>query len=67
MKAIVCPRFGPPEVLHLAEVERPAPKDDEVLVRVYAAAVNPLDSFSVRGSGAGGGGGKKRKTILAGR
>ncbi len=50
MKAIVCPRFGPPDVLQLMEVEKPAPKDDQVLVRVCAAAVNPLDLFCMRGA-----------------
>jgi NADPH:quinone reductase-like Zn-dependent oxidoreductase len=36
MKAVVCTRYGPPDVLELREVERPVPKDDEVLVRVHA-------------------------------
>ncbi len=40
MKAIVCTRFGPPDVLQFAEVEKPAAKDDEVLVKVHAASVN---------------------------
>jgi len=40
MKAIVYTEFGEPDVLHLQEVERPGPKDNEVLVRVHAVSVN---------------------------
>ena len=40
MKAIVYTEFGPPEVLHIAEMPKPAPKDNEVLIRVHAAPVN---------------------------
>jgi len=43
MKAIVSDRYGPPDVLELREVDRPAPRDNEVLISVCAASVNAYD------------------------
>jgi NADPH:quinone reductase-like Zn-dependent oxidoreductase len=44
MKAVVQDRYGPPEVLRVADVERPVPKDDEVLVRIRATTVTQTDT-----------------------
>ncbi|MCJ7447163.1 MAG: NAD(P)-dependent alcohol dehydrogenase [Bacteroidales bacterium] len=49
MRAIVCTKYGPPEVLKIKEVEKPAPKGDEVLIKIYATAVTASDIF-IRGS-----------------
>jgi NADPH:quinone reductase-like Zn-dependent oxidoreductase len=50
MKAIVYRCYGSPDVLELEDVEKPVPADNEVLVKVHAASVNPLDWHYMRGS-----------------
>ncbi len=49
MKAIVCTRYGPPEVLQLQEVEKPAPRNNEVGIKIFATAVTVSDCI-IRGS-----------------
>jgi NADPH:quinone reductase-like Zn-dependent oxidoreductase len=44
MKAVVQDRYGPPEVLHIEDVERPVPKDDEVLIRIRSSTVTQTDT-----------------------
>jgi NADPH:quinone reductase-like Zn-dependent oxidoreductase len=50
MKAAVRRCYGPPEVLAVEEVEKPVPADNQMLVRVHAAALNPLDWHELRGT-----------------
>ena len=63
MKAIVYTEFGPPDVLQLKEVEKPAPKGDEVLIRIYAATVSAEDP-GLRASPCLNGLRKPKRTIL---
>jgi NADPH:quinone reductase-like Zn-dependent oxidoreductase len=49
MKAFLWEKYGPPETLRMAEVDKPAPDADEVLVKVLAVSVNPADWHSMRG------------------
>jgi NADPH:quinone reductase-like Zn-dependent oxidoreductase len=50
MKAIVYRCYGAPDVLNFEDIEKPTPADDEVLVKVHAAALNPLDWHYMRGT-----------------
>ena len=49
MKAIRVNEFGGPDVMKLEEIERPAPAADEVLVKVYASGINPVDRIVCEG------------------
>src|SRR2546428_11606395 len=51
MRAVLVTRFGAPDVLEVGELERPSPISTEVLVRVIAAGVNPVDCKTRRGEG----------------
>jgi NADPH:quinone reductase-like Zn-dependent oxidoreductase len=48
MKAIVRTKYGRPDALQFTEVEKPIPKHNEVLIKVRAASLNPLDLFTMR-------------------
>ncbi|MCP4373222.1 MAG: alcohol dehydrogenase catalytic domain-containing protein, partial [Deltaproteobacteria bacterium] len=48
MKAVVYQKYGSPDVLELKDVEKPTPKDNEVLIRVYATTVNRSDCAMLR-------------------
>ena len=50
MKALVYTKYGSPDVLQFKEVEKPAPTDGQILVKIYAASANPLDWHLMRAS-----------------
>jgi len=49
MKAAIYRRYGPPDVVQIDDVEKPVPRDNEVLIKVCAASVNPIDWHLIRG------------------
>jgi NADPH:quinone reductase-like Zn-dependent oxidoreductase len=48
MKAVICPKYGPPDVLEVREMPKPQPRDGEILVKVHASTVGPADAAFVR-------------------
>ena len=50
MKAIVCTKYGSPDVLELKEVKKPIPRDNELLIKVHASSVTKADTMMRRGT-----------------
>ena len=50
MKAIVLTEYGPPEAFKLADVEKPSPKDNQILIKVYASSINSWDWEALKGT-----------------
>ena len=50
MRAVIADRYGPPDILRIEEVERPVPKEDELLVRIHASTVNRSDAHNRAGT-----------------
>ncbi|MTK64753.1 MAG: hypothetical protein F8N15_09595 [Methanobacterium sp.] len=48
MKAVICTKYGPPEVLKLVDLKKPAPMNDEILIKVHATTVTSAD-IRIRG------------------
>ncbi|MHA2253035.1 MAG: NAD(P)-dependent alcohol dehydrogenase [Candidatus Kariarchaeaceae archaeon] len=50
MRAVICPEYGSPDILKIKELEKPTPKENEVLIKVHAASINATDAEVVRGN-----------------
>jgi NADPH:quinone reductase-like Zn-dependent oxidoreductase len=50
MKAIVCTKYGPPEILQVKEVAAPVPKENEALIQVFASSINAADLEALKGA-----------------
>ena len=50
MKAIVCKKYGTPDNVKLVDVKKPAPNDNEVLVKIYVASINAADIEHLKGT-----------------